>query len=388
MKTRDLLEETRFDADTADRLDKEAGIVRNVKIVGLKSQHGYKYPKKTLSTAIPLYEGMKVNVDHPPRSKPGASRSYRDRFARLRQVHFVEDSGLHGDLHYNKKHQLAEQFEYDVEHDPENVGLSHNARGPVRRRNGSLVCESIDQVRSVDLVADPATTSSLFEDKGDESMTKVLVPKRKKKAGNEKSPREKLRDIIEDRFDLDELEDDTVDELLENLEMAAAPVASPESGGGDESVDGLVSLIRKVLSDGNISPDESIKKATKIMRALKEMIPGKVEGKGQSDEDALAEGKGENEEDDDGTVNKDDRMESLMSELEVRDLCEDLGFRPTKVQRKALSALETEEERKTLIESWQDASDSSTSKKPKSRASGGKPKTYKDSKEFASGLLV
>ncbi len=45
------------------------------------------------------------------------------------------------------------------------LGFSHDARGPSKFRNGRVVVESIDQVLSVDLVANPATTSGLFEDR-------------------------------------------------------------------------------------------------------------------------------------------------------------------------------------------------------------------------------
>jgi hypothetical protein len=144
------------------RLDKANGIVRGVKILGMRSSHGYRYSPQAVKSAAKLYEGKAVNIDHPnDRTKLAASRSYYDRFGKLHNVHFVEGNGLFGDLHYNKKHRAAEQFEYDVEHDPSNLGLSHNATG--RASSGGDFVESIDEVRSVDLVADPATTMGLFE---------------------------------------------------------------------------------------------------------------------------------------------------------------------------------------------------------------------------------
>src|SRR5262249_54350915 len=42
-------------------------------------------------------------------------------------------------------------------------GLSHNAVGNSSRRNGTIVIEEIEQVLSVDLVADAATNASLHE---------------------------------------------------------------------------------------------------------------------------------------------------------------------------------------------------------------------------------
>ena len=84
--------------DESARIDMKRGIVKNVKIIGLESRHGYSYTPKALKEAAHLYEGIRVNVDHPERSKPGIARSYRDRFGSLRGVHFVEGDGLRGNL--------------------------------------------------------------------------------------------------------------------------------------------------------------------------------------------------------------------------------------------------------------------------------------------------
>ncbi len=100
-----------------------------------------------------------VNVDH---IRTNDLRSYRDRIGKLTNVRLGND-GLYGDLVVNPKHPLAEQLFWDAEHCPENVGLSHDARGRTVVRNGQVVVEAIESVRSVDLVAEPATTKSLYE---------------------------------------------------------------------------------------------------------------------------------------------------------------------------------------------------------------------------------
>jgi len=141
------------------RVDREAGRIRGVKVLGRTSRNGREYTAESLSKAAGLYEGIRVNVDH---RRPSDQRSYRDRLGRLENVRVRED-GLYADLVYNPKHALAEQLAWDAEYSPENVGLSHDARGRTVRRNGTLVVEEIEAVRSVDLVADPATTRGLFE---------------------------------------------------------------------------------------------------------------------------------------------------------------------------------------------------------------------------------
>jgi hypothetical protein len=143
------------------RVDRELGVVRGVKILGLTSKNNRTYLHEALTRAIPLYEGARVNVDH-PQGRADAPRSYQDRIGTVRRVRQRED-GLYGDFFFNPKHNVAEQLVWDAEHAPENVGFSHNALARTSMKDGHTVVEEIVQVRSVDLVADPATTQGLFE---------------------------------------------------------------------------------------------------------------------------------------------------------------------------------------------------------------------------------
>jgi hypothetical protein len=144
------------------RVDRRAGIIRDVKLLGLRSRNGRVYRPEALREAVPLYEGAKVNVNHPA-GHPAEVRDYRDRLGMIRQVRYEENRGLFGDLVYNPKHSLAEQLAWDAEHLPGNVGLSHNVLARIGKDGPQTVVEAILQVYSVDLVADPATTSGLFE---------------------------------------------------------------------------------------------------------------------------------------------------------------------------------------------------------------------------------
>lgn len=144
------------------RVDATRGVLRGVKLLGLRSRNGRRYEESALRKAVGLYEGSKVNVNHPDRD-PLSPRDYRDRLGIVRNVRVEAGDGLFGDLHYNPSHPLAEQLAWDAEHAPENVGLSHNVLARTRREAGEVVVEAITRVQSVDLVADPATTSGLFE---------------------------------------------------------------------------------------------------------------------------------------------------------------------------------------------------------------------------------
>lgn len=148
------------------RVDRAAGAIRGVKILGLASRNGRRYAESGLAAAVPLYENAKVNVNH-PHGQPGAPRDYQDRIGAVRDVQLRPGEGLFADFHYNPHHPLVEQLLWDAEHAPENVGFSHHVEARTQRGSGAVVVEEILRVLSVDLVADPATTHGLFENRAD-----------------------------------------------------------------------------------------------------------------------------------------------------------------------------------------------------------------------------
>lgn len=145
------------------RVDRAAGVLRGVKLIGLESLNGRRYRPEALSAAVALYEGAKVNVNH-PKEGPLAPRDYRDRLGVIREVEFRAEEGLFGNLHFNPKHAVAEQLAWDAEHNPRNVGFSHNVLARLTREGSQSLVEAITHVQSVDLVADPASTRGLFEE--------------------------------------------------------------------------------------------------------------------------------------------------------------------------------------------------------------------------------
>ncbi len=146
------------------KVDAHNGVIYGVKVLGLVSRNGRRYSEQALRQALPLYEGAKVNINH-PRDDAAVPRDYRDRLGFLRAVRYRDGEGLFADLHFNPKHDLAERLIWDAEHAPHNVGLSHNVLARVEHQDQIPVVTEIHRVLSVDLVADPATTSGLFEAK-------------------------------------------------------------------------------------------------------------------------------------------------------------------------------------------------------------------------------
>lgn len=144
------------------KVDPHGGVLVAVKVLGLVSRNKRQYQEDALRRAVPLYEGAKVNINHPPQD-PTQPRDYRDRLGFLRNVHYRPAEGLFADLHFNPKHELAERLVWDAQHAPQNVGLSHNVLAQVESQGEISVVTEIHRVVSVDLVADPATTNGLFE---------------------------------------------------------------------------------------------------------------------------------------------------------------------------------------------------------------------------------
>ncbi len=147
------------------RVDRAAGVIRGVKLLGLNSRNGRRYREDALIQAVGLYEGAKVNINH-PKGHPLSPRDYQDRLGVVRGVAFRAGEGLFADLHFNPKHALSEQLVWDAEHAPQNVGMSHNVLARTTRNGDETVVEAITKVQSIDLVADPATTSGLYEHAG------------------------------------------------------------------------------------------------------------------------------------------------------------------------------------------------------------------------------
>jgi hypothetical protein len=179
-------------------VDRERGWIGGVKILGMESRNGRRYSPEALERAAALYEGAKVNVNH-PKGQNGTGRDYQDRLGSMRNVQWRSGEGLFGDLQFNPHHALAEQLIWDAEHAPENVGFSHNVQARTKRRGEQMLVEEILRVQSVDLVADPATTQGLFEEAqvGDLEST------------------ERLRDVTVEQ--LREARPDLVEEVVRNL---------------------------------------------------------------------------------------------------------------------------------------------------------------------------
>lgn len=228
-------------------VDKEKGVIQGVKVLGTRSLNGRRYTEQAIREARSKYEGAFVNLNHPERN-PGAPRNIRDRFGQLEGVE-ARDDGIYATLRYNRRHPEAGLVEEFAESMPSAIGLSHNAKGRGRKQGNEFVVEEIVQVRHVDLVADPATTKSLFEHSGD----------------GEGSPSGELQAVLEDETLSREERRQKAIELVEEW------LPEDSSEGGDE-VD-FESLTVEELQKKRPDLIESVTKgeeAEKELKALKE----------------------------------------------------------------------------------------------------------------------
>lgn len=148
-------------ADGTPRVDRERGVIRRVKVLGLESVNGRRYLREAVKAAVPLYEGASVRINH--LHDKDKDRPSEDVFGWLRGVEQDGDGCLYGDLHYLKAHPMADRVAEAAERNPLLYGLSHNAQGEGEPEDGVFVVRKIVEVHSVDLVADPATNKGLFE---------------------------------------------------------------------------------------------------------------------------------------------------------------------------------------------------------------------------------
>lgn len=321
---------------SGSQIDRDAGLVRGVKILGESSRNpppnNNVYPRPTREKAAGLIEGAAVYVDHPARGTEGRTRSYRDKFAVLANVREAGD-GLYGDLRFNPKHPLAEQFLWDAQHNPAGVGLSINAVGRTSRRGGKSLVEEIVEVNSVDLVSVPATTKGLFESREPMATTTVKAILE----ANCKAPWQ--------RRILEQME-------AEGLPMAAeVPAPAEEESSDDQIWSAFRQAILAAIDDDSLDIKATLKKIGEILKAYEKLTGGNggeppADGEGGGEPAPATESL---------TVaalqNQLAQLREAMDlRLRARDKAIAAGLQPGKVLLKALDSCRSEAEIDELIQ--------------------------------------
>lgn len=249
-------------------VDRDKGIIKGIKIIGFNSQNGRKYLPDALKDAVPLYEGIKVNIDHPEKG-PTQQRSSHDRFGKFINVRFVEGEGIYGDLLYLKNHPLADSVCEAAEREEMNdvFGMSHNAQGEgTVDKNDIFVVSKITEVRHVDLVADPATTKSLTESQSpSEQETEEAArsgvrykSKRQTPGARRKFVKAKSKGAKKPTGTLKESED------MGDLHNAIMQILTKNETPDDKKADEIVAILTGEAGDYDMEAQESVQEQEEV----------------------------------------------------------------------------------------------------------------------------
>ncbi len=312
----------------AGKVDRNAGIIFDVKICakesvnshGIRGVDGTDYTAGAFESALSLYEGLLVNIDHPPRDKPGQDRPARDRIGKLTGCYMKGGEPYAKEFRVLKTHPMAETLFEAAESMPDAFCLSHNAYGKGEVKGTRYVVTEIPEVRSVDVVAYGGTTTSLFESQAMKPKTVTLRELLEAMGGYETACKEM---------------DDSI---------AAAPVPEEPKQGWREA---LANAIAACVKDEDEEAHDVAKKLLNILKPEAEAPAEVPEGDGPPADDE------EDKEKDKKETKESREMKTKLAALErkdaVRTLCESLTFTPTPVQLKSLLALDNDKDRKELI---------------------------------------
>ena len=334
-----------------ERIDQEAGIIYGVKVLGQQSRNGRVYEAAAIEKALPLYEGVTVNLNHQkldPSNRVQHDRPIQDRWGVLRNARMIEGA-LYADLHYLKNHPMTPQLIEAAERFPDTFGLSHDAAGDEQVIDGQRRVVELMDVRSVDVVADPATNNGLFE-----SHNRNQAMKKKFKAILESCGEGEVKRAMEGAM--------TAYPDMQEMDV--------EYSGDDEDSIGAAFKIAmvKVLDDSTLDTAGKLAKIKAIMAAKEKA--DEAMGKAST---ATTEGEDKSKMEESEKRNAANLRESelasevakLKSDLD-RSTCKTLlvesSIEVNEVRIKALMALQ-ESDRAELVKTWK-SGDVSTRKRP------------------------
>lgn len=155
-------------------LDADARVLKNVAILGSQSVNSTgktvkRFTQQCLESAARVFENAGAYIDHPGTSALREHRSIRDMYGVYKNVR-VEEGKVKGDIHVFDTEDGRRVLSIAAT-SPSAVGNSIRASGRAWKDGKVLVFEELYPrtqwgiPSGVDLVGDPATTSSLFENK-------------------------------------------------------------------------------------------------------------------------------------------------------------------------------------------------------------------------------
>jgi hypothetical protein len=254
-------------SDGKSRVDREAGVIREVKALGWKSLNGREYVPAGVNVAH--YEGRVVYSDH---SRRGEQRSVRDAIGILEGAE-KRDSGIYAQRLrlFNPKGEFEQRVMTAAEVAPHVFGLSHTAKGRTRPGGRGEVVEEVMSVQSVDLVGDPATVTGLYESRG--AGMKTLTVKEIQQALKAKRPdyARALTEMAEAGI------------MGPDMPMPE-PADEPAAGAGADHRQAIKDACKACLDDDSLDLKTMVNKIKKLMKLAMDEEGGVEDDGGDADE--------------------------------------------------------------------------------------------------------
>lgn len=172
----EVLTET-FERVVEGQFDKANLIIKGHKVLGVESKNNRRYPVETQKAAVGIFEGAKAYLNHPTAKMMGEARDVRDLIGEHKNVR-VEGSATYSDLHLLDNPTVRDYVVPVAESASHLIGSSIVVKAVMKKAESDGVPEAqqIVACRSIDLVAEPATTNGLYESTvsvttGDETAT-------------------------------------------------------------------------------------------------------------------------------------------------------------------------------------------------------------------------
>lgn len=142
-------------------VDAEAKTLRNVVLCGRESKNGYVYPPtcfKDNQHVVALYENKPVCIDH--NTENPVVRGLRDVAGFIKNVR-LENGRPVGDIELESAIDCGVDLLGLAQRKRKGIGMSHVAKCKMSKDKRTV--ELVEQVVTVDVVVNPATTSTFFE---------------------------------------------------------------------------------------------------------------------------------------------------------------------------------------------------------------------------------
>ena len=160
------------------KLNRALNVIEGTTLIGPLSSNGTnrkrRYSEAALKKIAAMAEGLPGYLNHTRPEDAFKPRDVRDLAVRHRNVRFdAATQTVRSDMHVVPAHAdlvfgLAEQF-------GDHIGNSLVSRGAIQMEGDTEVVVDIMQLRSADLVTDPASTKGLFEGKESIGLPDLLV---------------------------------------------------------------------------------------------------------------------------------------------------------------------------------------------------------------------